>query len=1361
MRQLLFILLFLLAAPMQAQEVKVFAHIVDAQTNEAMPFAKIYVSPTKGTVSNEDGDFMLAVMPDDTLHISFIGYQKQSIRAAELPRTVRMNRGSKTLGQVTVLDKNGILDRVAKRLQEAYSKHKGEESRYFMRQTNVLSGSTQMVEAYIEARSAVNMRKISFLSGRHFRSNEGESNELNEVEMLEFSNTQQLLCLAPQTKGEYIWTNTIKPFNKRPIGGGMGYEKCYKTAIASVIGEDGREVFKLDFEPLDNEVAKEAILCGSLYVDAKTLDPLKFEGHLDNILLRSSYNKIRRVDLAGADLIINYDNTKGYPQIVQMATTLRDERVECKTLIYCTDEMQTPLPKNSERMENMIKAIFRAGYDERLWDDPIVMRTAEEERLLTGENPAFALTHRWEPLHIENPDALADWTIRADSAALQHPQEKVFLHLDNTCYFLGEAIRFKAYSRRTDTGRPSTISNVLYVDLLNHDGYLMERKIVRMKDGEGHGSFVLRDDSTMYSGFYELRAYTRWQLNWGQFEHEHPDVTNYWFHNEKMAKDYFRDYEKLYSRVVPVYDKPLAPGDYTRDMTLRRMMRYYPANDEKPKLKLAFYPEGGNLVQGIENRVAFEAMTEEGENVSGTLTVNGQTIATVHRGRGVFTLKPSDKRIEAEFRSEDGRTVKEKLPKAEADGVALTLETSKDSTQIRIRTNGEKVPQTLALTVRHEGKPTHYHTMASNQENRIVLQHTELTTGVNQVTVYDAEGRVWADRLFFHRTAGLETPTLQIEGVKDEYTPCEHITFKIKGKSAGAKFSLSVRDAYSSDEIYDNGSILTEMLLSSELRGFIPNPGWYFEQDDDQHRTALDLLMMTQGWRRFNWKEMASGSFNPTEPAETHMRLEGEVREYPSVEKEESLSLEEFFRMELRNQGNIIYHQDHWKNKVMQIEAAAEATRDHFGFRDGNDRAYSGEGYKEAPHTTRVHLELIKGNQGLALRSKVKEGAFSTSLPNFNESCIMHLAASDTAKWKKGENDKNRIWVLPDENQYPEFYVRLSKPHPRFPKPYSFYHTHLPQANTPRNYDGLAEPDVHQMQQVSVRSKRGRLIKRMYVGPAVKFDAYEAFNAVVDAGLLDGYYPGANNFKDAVAHYYIGDMGVDSKYDVNLIPRFSSLSGGSKNLTRQLVMANRRSDRKILAQQYLTERLSGISSQRYEIEKSLGVISTSALQSNVDATVTNSLSGINPSEQSDRDLVGSDKDANLYNQLKNLDSVFIYTDYSPRFEGHKKFEAPNIPEVTVYLKRYADGSRRETFRDRFIILPGYCIPEDFYHVDYSKFKLPEGTKDHRRTLYWNPAVELDYKGEATITLYNNSNTTHIAVEMNGQTEDGTLLWGRE
>lgn len=150
-----------------------------------------------------------------------------------------------------------------------------------------------------------------------------------------------------------------------------------------------------------------------------------------------------------------------------------------------------------------------------------------------------------------------------------YPQEKVFLHLDNTCYFLGDTIWFKAYTRQTDTGKPSGMSGVLYVELLNHDGYLMERKLIEMVDGEGDGFFSLLADSSMYSGFYELRAYTRWQLNWGEFEHQKTLASRKWFFNKTMEYEFFRDYEKLYSRVFPVYDKPDVPGDYALSMSER------------------------------------------------------------------------------------------------------------------------------------------------------------------------------------------------------------------------------------------------------------------------------------------------------------------------------------------------------------------------------------------------------------------------------------------------------------------------------------------------------------------------------------------------------------------------------------------------------------------------------------------------------------------------------------------------------------------------------------------------------------------------------------------------------------------------
>ena len=197
------------------------------------------------------------------------------------------------------------------------------------------------------------------------------------------------------------------------------------------------------------------------------------------------------------------------------------------------------------------------------------------------------------------------------------PQEKVYVHMDNTCYFQGDTIWFAAYTRQTTDDLPSRMSGVLYVELLNNDGYLVERKLVEMHEGRGNGFFAL-NNSIQYSGFYELRAYTRWQLNWGQYYREHPYEFEGPIYINELTKARYLDYEKLYSRVFPVYDRPKEPGDYIHDMTLRSTRRYYRKNPDSRDAELTLYPEGGNLVAGLPCRVAFEATWDDGEWLTGT-----------------------------------------------------------------------------------------------------------------------------------------------------------------------------------------------------------------------------------------------------------------------------------------------------------------------------------------------------------------------------------------------------------------------------------------------------------------------------------------------------------------------------------------------------------------------------------------------------------------------------------------------------------------------------------------------------------------------------------------------------------------------
>ena len=108
------------------------------------------------------------------------------------------------------------------------------------------------------------------------------------------------------------------------------------------------------------------------------------------------------------------------------------------------------------------------------------------------------------------PTTLEGWADRLARFGKGIPQEKVYVHMDNTCYFLGDTLWFAAYTRRTDTDVPSDISHVLYAELFDQDGYLVERQLIEMQGGHGYGNFALPD--TLYAGYYELRAYTRWQL---------------------------------------------------------------------------------------------------------------------------------------------------------------------------------------------------------------------------------------------------------------------------------------------------------------------------------------------------------------------------------------------------------------------------------------------------------------------------------------------------------------------------------------------------------------------------------------------------------------------------------------------------------------------------------------------------------------------------------------------------------------------------------------------------------------------------------------------------------------------------------
>ena len=1012
----------------------------------------------------------------------------------------------------------------------------------------------------------------------------------------------------------------------------------------------------------------------------------------------------------------------------------------------------------------------------------------------TKENPAL-------------PSSLEGWKDHLELFGKNIPQEEVFLHMDNTCYFAGDTLYFKAYVRRSDTGKLTNLSQLLYTELWNQEGYMLERHLIKLKDGQGAGSFVLND--SLYGGFYELRAYTRWQLNWGEYQHPHTWPAERWFFNKKMAKEFYRDYEKLYCRIFPIYDKPSAPGLYSHDMTERPHMRYYRTELKKAPPVVNLYPEGGVIVEGTKARVAFEANEADGEHISGVMRLYGrggkliQEQRTENRGRGTleFTHEPGVT-YSAVFTSDSNKVIRQRMPKAERDGCAVRTDIENHRLLLTLQPRGEAANETLGVTVT-VGGALHYFQKFRAEDTQISIPTDSLPTGVAQVTVYNAQGRVYSDRLCFIRhQQDIDSAAVHFSGIERTYEPFDPIHVSVNNPSAaGSTISLAVRDATTSEYLYDSSNILTEMLLCSQIRGFVEQPHYYFEKDDEIHRRHLDLLLMVQGWRRHNWITMATpGIFRINHPYEKTPIYFGAVYRYVAIGHEGYSGWGDMMDQEIRRYDFSRPEGGEWfsRNKTRKPQGvipllgnAGEARDKHNAYsyllKDNESATFDGRNYYDQGNLkreVRVHAEYHKktdeGIESVFGELTTKNGRFVLELPGFYNQCTLDLAASDTTRWKepltttrkgrrllrkreklmkkgKAVPSLEHQWVMRDETEYPEFYVRLTPYYPRFCKPFSFYHTHVA---PPREGTALMPSlrDGHTLAQVTVRSKYGGVRAYDPSHPAITRDAYQTFNECVDAGFTPGWFAGKHSFSRWVTRLLVGDMNMYREYQTYNEAHIESLySGWTSSGTHSFPWRGpaEAGPGASSAVQHHSPTADDMRALRYAWSDPADSFSNWGMPSG--ARWFGPSRGWSTSNQTYYSYTGLDPQTIGLDYLKSLRSVNLITDFAPRMEGSRRYWGSNQPTVDVGFTNLTDGIRA-TYRDRHYVLQGYEVSEEFYSPCYRNRPLPD-TKDYRRTLYWNPNLELDEKGQAQITLWNNSNSTSITVSAEGITPTGKILTG--
>ena len=429
-----------------------------------------------------------------------------------------------------------------------------------------------------------------------------------------------------------------------------------------------------------------------------------------------------------------------------------------------------------------------------------------------------------------------------------YPQEKVYLHFDNSGYYCGEDIFFKAYVVLASGLQSSSLSKVLYVELIDQFGNTLETQRLKIENGQCFGNFTLKD--YYKPGFYEVRAYTKIMLN--------------------------NDNEVLFSRIFPIFGETNAQETNTSNIKEEKRSTQPPylrkKREKLSKLNMNFYPEGGNSVNGCFSRFAFKACDNNGFGVSTKgFIVSSENdtvthITTLHRGMGVFSFMPEKGIVYSAHIMYENKIYKFDLPKSIDEGYVLeSSSVNKDFVNINIRRPQDMNGDTLGMAVMTSGKISYANVVDMKNFNdiNISVPKSELGGGVSNILLIDRMGLIMTERLIFNRPEN--SVDISVKTDKNIYNPYDAINleFKLLDKDQmpiSTSFSLSVKDC--DDDIQTNYSdnIYTDLLLSSEVKGYIEDVGYYFQKNDRAHIQALDLLMMVQGWRRYKWDNMVKGS---------------------------------------------------------------------------------------------------------------------------------------------------------------------------------------------------------------------------------------------------------------------------------------------------------------------------------------------------------------------------------------------------------------------------------------------------------------------------------------------------------------------
>ena len=461
----------------------------------------------------------------------------------------------------------------------------------------------------------------------------------------------------------------------------------------------------------------------------------------------------------------------------------------------------------------------------------------------------------------------------------QFPHEKIHIHFDRMMYNTGETIFYKLYVL---SGMEWTsLSKNIYVNWYDGNGNYIKQTAAPLFQSSAKGSFEIPAN---YKGnFLRVKAYTRWMLN--------------------------EDSIFLYEKNIPIND-----GVVSKVKTITT-----------PKTRVDIFPEGGNFVEGLINKLAFKATNNFGTPVfiKGFL-VNDKnkvldTLKVLHDGMGVFKLRPNTgEKYYLNWTDENGQKGNSPIAAASKEGVILKISMDNEKAYAQVeRTLDVQASYKHMRLIVHQNQHLIYNVEFKGEERqvqKVALPIDELPTGVVQFSLFTNDWLPIAERIILVNNRLHEYNANLNVGIANINKRGKNIIEIIVKDTAASNMSIAITDA--SIVMPEQQTIYSDFLLSSDIKGKVYNPAYYFSSDADSIAAHLDLVMLTNGWRRFDWAKVKAGLLPTlTYPRETElMKLTGKLYGGTIAKSTDNLLL------------NLIIHAKDSSNKMLFVPLAKDGS---------------------------------------------------------------------------------------------------------------------------------------------------------------------------------------------------------------------------------------------------------------------------------------------------------------------------------------------------------------------------------------------------------------------------------------------------